>query len=55
MEKGRFLLIYMDRNVYRFKYLTQAKRYAICNCRDPYNYYVIVDLEKDEVILKWIY
>lgn len=55
MEKGRFMLIHKDKYVYRFKYRTEAQRYAICNCRGAYSFYVIVDTEKDEVITAWGY
>lgn len=55
MEKERFMLIYMDEYVYRFKCLSEAQRYAICNCRNAYGFYVIVDLERDEVVVSWLY
>ena len=55
MEKGRYLLIHKDRYVYRFRWLSEAKRYAICNCRGSYEFYVIVDTEKDEVVDSWSY
>lgn len=55
MEERKFLLIHMDAHVYRFKFLSEAQRYAICNCRNTYGFYVIVDLEKDEVVVKWSY
>lgn len=55
MEKGRFMLIHKDEFVYRFKYLSAAQRYAICHCRDVYSFYVIVDLEKNEIVTTWFY
>ena len=55
MEKGKFMLIHMDKYVYRFKYLSEAQRYAICKCRGNYEFYVIVNLEKDEVVVAWSY
>lgn len=55
MEKGRFLLIHMDKYVYRFKWLTEAQRYAVSHCRGSYEFYIIVDTEKDEVVNSWSY
>lgn len=55
MEKGKYMLIHMDKNVHRFKWLSEAQRYAICHCRGSYEYYVIVDTEKDKVVDKWSY
>lgn len=55
MEKGEYLLIHKDKYVYRFKRRIDAQRYAICNCRGSYEFYVIVDLEKNEVISRWSY
>lgn len=55
MEKGRYMLIHMDKYVYRFKWRSQAFRYAGINCRGAFEYYIIVDTEKDEVIGRWYY
>lgn len=53
MKEERFILIHLDKYVYKFSYLSQAKRYAIINCRGPFDFYIIVDLEKCEIVLKW--
>lgn len=55
MEQGRYMLIHMDKYVYRFKCRTQAYDYAGKHCSGAYEYYVIVDTEKNEVISKWYY
>lgn len=55
MKTRRYILIYMDRYVYRFAWLELARRYAKKHCRGSYEFYVIVDTEKDEVVDKWSY
>lgn len=55
MKKDRFMLIHMDKNVHRFKWLSEAMRYAIINCRGNYEFYIIVDTQNDEVVYKWSY
>lgn len=55
MEKGKYMLIHMDRHVYRFKYLWEAQRYASIHCRGSYEFYVIVDTKEDKVVCKWSY
>lgn len=55
MEKERYMLIHMDKHVHRFKWLTEAQHYAKINCRGDYEFYIIVDTEKDEVVGKWNY
>lgn len=55
MENERFVLVHMDKYVYRFECLSQARIYAYNNCRGKYEYYVIVDLEKNVVVTKWSY
>lgn len=49
------MLIYRDRYVYRFESLSQAKDYAINNCRGSFEFYVIVDTEEDTVVESWSY
>ena len=49
------MLIHMDKNVHRFKWLSQAKRYARINCRGSYGFYVIIDTRKNEIVEKWSY
>ena len=49
------MLIHKGKFVYRFKYLSEAVRYAICHCRGSYEFYVIVDTERDEVVNSWSY
>lgn len=49
------MLIYMDKYVYRFKWLTQAQRYAASYCRGIGNYYIIVDTERNNVVNTWNY
>lgn len=55
MKKGRFILIHNDTFVYRFEFLVLAERYASSFCRGIYEFYVIVDTEKDEVASRWSY
>lgn len=49
------MLIYMDKYVYRFNWLVTARNYAKMRCRGTYEFYVIVDVEKNEVVEKWSY
>lgn len=49
------MLIYMDKIVHRFATLQLAQDYAKLHCRGTYEFYVIVDTEKDEVVDKWSY
>lgn len=55
MEKGKYMLIYKDETVYRFKNLKKAQRYARCLCHHNYEFYIIIDTEKDEVLDKRLY
>lgn len=55
MEKDRFLLIHMDKNVRRFKSIASAINYTKKYCRGNYEFYVIVDTEEDKVVCKWSY
>lgn len=55
MEKERYMLIHMDKNIYRFKWLSQAKYEARKRFRLDYEYYIIVDTWEDKVIYKWSY
>lgn len=55
MEKERFMLIHNNKNVYPFKWLTQAQRYAITHCRNANDFYVIIDTQEDKVVSKWCY
>lgn len=55
MEKERYILIYMDRFVHRFKWLIQAKRYAESCCRGIGGHYIIVDTQRDDVVDEWYY
>lgn len=55
MEKDRFMLIHNDEFVYRFKWLELAKLYAIGHCRGSYEFYIIIDTERDRVVYKWHY
>lgn len=55
MEKERYMLIHNDSTIYRFKYHSEALRYATMHCRDSYEFYIIVDTEKDEVVNRWPY
>ena len=55
MKKGRFLLMHVDRYVYRFESLMEAQLYAYYNCRGSYEFYVIVDLEEDRIVSSWYY
>lgn len=55
MEKNRFMLIYKDTYVYLFDSYKQARDYAGIHCRGKYEFYIIVDKVKNEVIYKWSY
>ena len=55
MEKGRYMLIHNNSNIYRFKYLTEAQRYAIIHLRGNNESYIIVDTKEDKVVNKWSY
>lgn len=55
MEKGKYLLIHKDKYVYRFECLSEAQSYAINHCQGDFEYYIIVDLEKNEVVGSWYY
>lgn len=55
MEKGRYMLIHLDKHVYRFKSKLSARAYAMHNCRGCYEFYVIVDIEEDKVVEHWSY
>lgn len=55
MEKGRFMLIHMDKIVHRFDSLRRAILYAMGNCRGSHEYYIIVDTVENKVIDKWLY
>lgn len=50
MEKGRYMLIRMSERVKWFKSITQVKLYVINNNLGNYEFYIIVDTEKDEVV-----
>ena len=52
MEKGRYMLIHMDRNVYRFKWYHQALRYAKARCHGIDEYCIIVDTIENKVVVK---
>lgn len=47
------MLIHMDKNVHRFRYLKQAKLFAVDNCRGSHEFYIILDTEKDKVVCRW--
>lgn len=49
------MLIHNDKHIYRFRYLKRAKLYAVDNCRGNYEFYIVIDTEKDEVVCKWCY
>ena len=55
MEKGRYMLIHMNQDVYRFNLATRAELFAVMRCRGKREFYIIVDTEKNEVIRKWSY
>lgn len=55
MKKGRYILVHLDKKIYRFNWLKQAKCYAISNCHGTGDFYIIVDTKKDEVVCKWYY
>lgn len=55
MKTKRYMLIHMETNVKRFKWLFQAKAYARKNCQGSYEFYVIVDVEKNKVVWRWSY
>lgn len=49
------MLIHMDKYVYRFNWLEAARYYAQVHCRGSYEFYIIIDVETDEVVEKWCY
>ena len=55
MEKEKFMLIHMDKNVHRFDSLRRAILYAMEHCRGSHEYYIIVDTVENKVIDKWSY
>lgn len=55
MEKDRFMVIHMDKYVYRFNWLVTASYYAKVCLRGSHEFYVIVDLETNEVVESWCY
>lgn len=55
MKKGRYMLIHVKKNVYRFSKFSEALVYAKEHCRGSYEFYVIVDTEKDIVVEEWSY
>jgi hypothetical protein len=55
MEKERYMLIHMERDVFRFDTLRKAQLYALRHCRNSYQFYIIVDTKIDEVVYKWSY
>lgn len=55
MEEKPYMLIHLDKNVYRFKCLWEAQNYAKRNCRGSYEFYIIVDTKENKVISKWSY
>ena len=55
MKEGRYLLIHKDKKVKRFAYISNALRYARMYCSDLFEFCVIVDTKKDEVICEWNY
>lgn len=55
MEKGKYMLIHMCKNVYRFDSLIRAKLYAIMQCRGRYEFYIIVDTVENKVVDNWSY
>lgn len=55
MEKKRYMLICMNKYIYRFEEYEQAETFAVKNCRGIYQYYIIVDTLLDEVLYQWSY
>lgn len=55
MKKDRYMLIHMDKYVYRFIWLGIANYYAKTFCRGSNEFYIIVDVEKNKVVKKWSY
>lgn len=55
MERGRFILIHNNKDIYRFNWLTQAQRFAIAHCRRAYEFYAIIDTQEDKVVSRWCY
>lgn len=53
MERGRYMLIYNDWYVSRFKSHTLARNYAKSWCNSKGDHYVIVDTQQDCVIFEW--
>ena len=49
------MVIHMDKYVYRFNWLVTASYYAKVCLRGSHEFYVIVDLETNEVVESWCY
>jgi hypothetical protein len=55
MKKDRYMVIHMDKYVYRFNWLATASYYAKAFLRGSHEFYIIVDLETNEVVESWNY
>lgn len=55
MEKERYMVIHNGRTIHRFKCLAEALYYATIHSHGNYEFCIVVDTEKDEVVNKWSY
>ena len=53
MKEDRYMLIHMNKDVYRFNCIPRAKMYAQYNCRGTNEFYIIVDTMENIVIDSW--
>lgn len=53
MEKERYMLILNDEYIYRFKWFSQAIRYARIHYNGDSDHYIVVDTVSDAVIASW--
>lgn len=55
MEKDRFMVIHLDKYIYRFNRKVTASNHAKTFLRGSYEFYIIVDLKTNKVVERWRY
>lgn len=55
METDRYMLISNNKNIRRYRFLTNAIKYAKNNCRGANEFYIIVDTAENYVVTRWGY
>lgn len=53
MQKNKYMLIDIQKNVIRFKWLHQAQLYVVEKILGHTNSYIIIDTELDMVVDSW--